>query len=355
MQKIIKEDIEKICGENLPWSDLKNKKILITGANGFLGSYIVFSLIECNVKYKTNITIFALCRNKEKAFEKFKDYWNDRNLHFIFQDVCEDIDDKYRSDIIIHAASPANPYVVLQEPYKVIEANVIAYDHLIKKAKAWNTRNILLFSSSAVYGYSSPISGADENFRDSIDFTNYKDVYCLSKQMCEMMTICLKKECDINIKVIRPFVVYGPGDDLTHKKAMIDFLKNCLLNENIILKSKGDAVRSYIYVRDAIRAVFYIILKGNSDVYNIASENNVYSIKQVAELFCECSGNIKVEYQNDKSEYLITRTNMMAGRCEKLRSLGWTDEIQLKEGILRTIRWGKDMVNSQENRGDILT
>lgn len=344
MNKIIKEDVEKICCEDLPWNSLENKKILITGANGFLGSYIVYSLLECNEKYDTKITIYALCRSKENAYKRFKDNWNNKNLKFIFQDVCEEINDDYKSDIIIHAASPANPYVVSQEPYKVVEANVIAYDSLLKKAKQWGVKEILLFSSSAVYGYASPEEGADESYRDNIDFANYKDVYCLSKQMCEMMTNCFKKRCQIDIKTIRPFVVYGPGDNLTNHKCMIDFLNNCIFDQDIILKSKGDAVRSYVYVRDAMKALFYIMLTGDSDVYNIASEKNIYSIKQVAEIFCECNGKIKIDYQIDNSEYLKNRTSIMTGRCEKLKKLGWREEVDLKEGIQRTIDWAIDIV-----------
>lgn len=343
MQKIIKEDIERICGEVLPWEKLKHKRILVTGASGFLGTYIVLSLIECNRRYDTDITINALCRSKEKAYIKFKEYWDNDYLQLVFQDVCDDIEDTYKSDIIIHAASPANPYVIQQQPYDVVQANVIGYSKLLEKARKWNTEQIILFSSSAVYGYSSPEGGASEEYRDSIDFTNYKDVYCLSKQMCEMMTVCFVKTQNIAIKTLRPFVVYGPGEDLTCKKAMVDFLNDCLKGKNIVLKSSGDVVRSYIYIGDAIRAFYYVLLKGNNGVYNIASEENVYSIKQVAGFYCECSG-ITIEYKLENDEYLKNRTQIMVGKSEKIRNLGWSESVNLKAGIARTLMWGKEII-----------
>lgn len=348
MQKIIREDIELICKEELPWHKLKNQHILVTGACGFLGTYIVLSLMECNRRYKTDITVNALCRNREKANIKFEEYLDNDCLRLIFQDVCDDIEDRYKSDIIIHAASPANPYVIQQQPYDVVKANVIGYSRLLEKALQWGTKEIVLCSSSAVYGYCSPDNGADENYREAIDFTDHKDVYCLSKQMCEMMTVCFKKTHVMEIKAIRPFVVYGPGEDLSNKKAMTDFLNDCLYEKNIVLKSKGDAVRSYIYIRDAIRAFYYILLKGNDGAYNISSENNVYSIVQVAQLFCECSKDITVNYIYENEEYLNNRTKIMIGKNDKLKELGWSEKVDLKEGIERTIMWGKSVVGKNE-------
>ncbi len=344
MRDIIKEDIELICCENLPWEKLTGKNVLVTGANGFLGAYVVLSLLECNRVHKTEITINALCRNKEKAYKKFKEYVNDKKLHFIFQDVCEEIDDIYKSDIIIHAASPANPYVIQQQPYDVINANVVGYSKLLEKAKQWGAEEIVLFSSSAVYGYSTPPDGADEAYRDCIDFTNYKDVYCLSKQMCEMMTACYTKSYDIEIKTIRPFVVYGPGDDLTSHKGMIDFINDCLRDRNIVLKSDGEAVRSYVYIRDAVRAFYYILLRGKSDIYNISSMENVYSIKQVAAIICDCNKKINIEYKAENAEYLSTRSRTLTGKNEKLKKLGWAETVDMVEGIQRTILWGKNWI-----------
>lgn len=348
MQKIIREDIERICEEKLPWHTLRNKRILVTGASGFLGTYIVLSLMECNRRYNTDIMVHALCRSKEKAYEKFKEFWDNSHLQFIFQDVCEDIDDKHKSDLIIHAASPANPYIIQKQPYDVVKANVFGYSRLLEKAREWSTKELILFSSSAVYGYSAPQSGVDEDYREPIDFTQVKDVYCLSKQMCEMMTVCFEKTGDVEVKVLRPFVVYGPGDDLTNKKAMTDFLNDCLAGRSIVLKSKGDAIRSYIYIGDAIRAFYYILLKGHRGAYNISSEKNVYSIREVVRFFCECSGDIEIEYLIGNEDYLNNRTQIMIGKNNKIRELGWSEMISLKEGIARTINWGKEIIGKKE-------
>lgn len=339
---IIEEDIDNICAETLPWEKLQGKTVLVTGASGFLATYLIYTLLKLNEKYDFDIKINALCRNEKKAEQKFGAAIKNGALKMLYQDVCSEIEDTYKSDIVIHAASPSTPYIVQKHPYQVFQANVLAYDKLLKKCQEWHTSDVLLFSSSAVYGYSTPLSGVSEDYREKIDFTNYKDVYCLSKQMLEMMTESIRNEMDCNFHIVRPFVVYGPGEVFSHKKCMTDFMKNCICEEDIVMKSSGDAMRSYIYIRDAIKAIFYILLKGDQKAYNIASEKNVCSIKELAELFCKINGNICVKHENAAEEYLQTRSQAIAGKNDRLKELGWKEETSLEEGLKRTVQWAKE-------------
>ena len=342
MHYIIESDILRILEDDLPWGKLKDSNILITGSNGVLASYIVYVLVGANRRFKLNATINALCRSKNKAERRFADYLLENNFNIFYQDVCDDIDDRYKSDIIIHAASPANPRICSIHPYDVIRANVLASNNLIEKCKKWGTKEFCFFSSSAVYGYSSPLQGITEEYRGYIDFTNCKDVYALSKQMCEMMMISAERECECMMKTIRPFVVYGPGESYSHKKCLTDFMKNCISDENIIIKSSGEAVRSYVYISDAVRAFFYILLKGDKGAYNIASESSVYNIREVADIFSKISG-AKLEYKMDNvTSYIQTQTNVMVGKTEKLNRLGWREKISFEEGIKRTLQWAAE-------------
>lgn len=342
MHYIIEKDISRILEEDLPWEKLRDSSVLITGSSGILGSYIVYTLIELNKRLGLNIMINALCRSGEKAKKRFFDYLQEDNFNIFYQDVCDEINDRYKSDIIIHAASPANPRICSMHPYEVIRANVLACNNLIEKCKSWGTKEFCFFSSSAVYGHSSPLEGITEEYRGNIDFTNCKDVYSLAKQMCEMMMISAEKECECTMKAVRPFVVYGPGESYSHKKCLTDFMKNCILNENIIIKSNGEAIRSYIYICDAVRAFFYVLLKGERGAYNIASGSSVYNIKEVADIFSKIRG-VKLEYKKDNvTPYLQTSTNVMVGKTEKLNRLGWREEVSFEEGIKRTLKWAEE-------------
>lgn len=344
---VINEDINLIVSEELEWKLLKNKTVLITGACGFLARYIVLSLLRLNELYNYKIQILALCRDEKKARELYKNEYLNSYLKFIFKDVCNLHDEEIRCDIIIHAASPANPYVIESNPYDVIEANVLGLDNLLKQTTTWGCNHVVLFSSSAVYGYNSPCDGADELYAQSVHFNDYKDVYALSKQMCEMMRSCYKKTNDLKIQVVRPFVIYGPGDNLNSKKCFIDFLNNCIEESDIVIKSDGKAVRSYIYIVDAIRAFFYILLRGDEKPYNIASKNAILSIDQLANIFAKVNGTIAVKYEKDDSGYLKNNMQYMIGKTDRLCELGWNEMISIQDGISRTIKWARDERNKK--------
>lgn len=338
---LLNEEIDLICREKLEWDKLKNKTILVTGACGFLGRYIVLVLLRLNILYNSNIKIIALCRDEKKARILYQKEFSNSCLKFIFQDVCCFYDEWLRCDMVIHTASPANPYVIESNPYAVIDANVLGFDNLLKQAPIWGANHFILFSSSAVYGYNTPCDGADESFTQSVNFDNCKDVYALSKQMCEMMRICYKKDNDIKIQVVRPFTVYGPGDNLNSKKCFIDFLNNCLDGDDIVIKSDGKAVRSYIYVADAIRAFFYVLIRGDEGPYNIASKGANLSVFQLATIFAKVNKKIVVKYEKDDSNYLKNNMQYMVGKVDKLCELGWKENVNIQEGIRRTIKWAE--------------
>jgi len=342
---IIDEDIRHICSdEGLPWKKLKNKSVLITGGNGYIANYIVRSLLQRNQIYGTNITVYALCRSKDKAKKRFADILGDDNLQLLIQDVCDEIDDKYRADYIIHAASLVDSYFREYEPYSIIKANVFAYDKILEKAKKWNTEKVLYFSSCGVYGSNVPDDGAEESYRNAVDFANPKNSYIFSKQMGEMMSCSfIKENKEINIVSVRPSIVYGPGQSYSQGKYFTDFMKNYLCDENIVLKSTGENVRTHIYLMDAVKGVFYVLLKGrNGEGYNIAGDlDNVCSIKQVAEQFCSYDKRISVDIQLSDALELQTLVYKNIIKNDKLKSLGWKNETSLKDGIWRTICWAR--------------
>lgn len=345
MNRIIKEDIQNICKEKLPWNKLKNKRILITGANGYLASYIVYTLLYRNEKYNDNIIVYALCRNKEKSKKHFSEYLNRKDFELIFQNVCDYIDDSYESDIIIHAASPANSYALETNLENILDSNIRGFSNILFSAQKWKTKEVLLFSSGTVYGEKTPIDGASEEYRGAIDFTAKANCYRLCKQMCEMMSEVYYIDYDMNIKTVRPFIIYGPGMVYSQHKHITDFLKNYIFEENILLKSNGNGIRSFCYIADATKAFLYVLLKGEKNMaYNVSSMKGISSIKELAKVFTNFNSALSIEYEEsiEKESYLKEKSKILIGKNNKLKNLGWKDETTLDEGIWRTICWAKE-------------
>lgn len=337
MDEIIKEDIKSICSEELPWEKLFGKKVLITGATGFLGSYIVNVLLYLNNLYDSDIKVYALCRNYDKFKKRFAGYISSPNLELINQDICEQLSDKYKCDIIIHAASPANNFAYINDPIGVIKTNFIGCENILNKCLQWGVEQIVVFSSSAVYGLRDEFKENDERYRGNIDFSDIRHVYAISKQLEEMLVSAFKGEKKIgSIKVLRPFLIYGPGDCYCTGKAITDFIKNSICGEKIYVKSKLDFYRSYVYISDMIKALFYVILLGKEEVYNISSHKNVYSIRELAHYISEINGKVQV------SEEEINDKKFLVGNSHKLEKLGWKSKIDLYTGLQRTIEWAKN-------------
>lgn len=344
MNKTVEKDICEICNDIQGWEKLRNKRLLITGARGYITTYLVNSFMKLNDIYNLKIKIYALCREKDKSEKYYSELIGRDDFELIIQDVCEKIDNIYHVDIVIHAASIANIYAQLKNPYDTLKANIIGLNNIIDYCEEHNCEQLLFFSSFLVYGDLN--MKADENITPLgyLDFRNYKNAYALSKQMGELMLNCKKRSgFKPKVKIIRLLNVYGPGEHYNEKKAMTDFLGNFLRTEDIILKSDGHQIRSYLYLTDAIKGIFYILLNGkDKECYNLASEKNIFTIKEMAEILAHNSENITVKIIKKDERYFKNNDSVMLADTTKLKSLGWKETVLLTDGIKRLIAWAKD-------------
>ena len=148
MNEIIKNDVKTIIGFNINWDKLKNKTVLVTGATGMMGQYLIFTLLGLNNMYNYNIKVLALCRNKERAEEilGINEY-----LKFIIQDVTKEINVEDKIDYIIHTASPANPTYYSTDPVGTIMANALGTRNTLELARK-NNAVFCYISTMEVYG-----------------------------------------------------------------------------------------------------------------------------------------------------------------------------------------------------------
>lgn len=356
MNSILLEDLQYIIDRDLNWEQFKNKTVLITGATGFLATYIIDTLIYLNKIRQYNITIIGISRNIEKAKMKFsKEFYN--GLNILYHDIENYVDIEENIDYIIHSASSSTPKFFKTNPVETILPNVIGTNNLLKLAVEKKVKQFIFFSTSGVYGEF--IDGQDyfdENLYPikeytfgSLDPMNISSCYLESKRSGENLCVAYYKQYGVPIKVIRPSIIYGYGLKLNDGRVLSDFIYNIINKQDIVLKSQGQDYRSFCYISDFIFGVFTVILKGKiGEAYNISSEEE-YKILDFAELLTDnffSNLNLKVILK-EKESLNYSRINFSSTLVDvsKLKSLGWHWRYNIETGIKRTIQAYKESYN----------
>lgn len=341
---IIDTDIEEIISEKLDWNYFAGKYILVTGANGMIPSYIVYTLLGLNeIILKNNpLKVFGLVRNREKAESKFQKLLDRKDFCLIVEDISKFKEFNERFDIIIHAASQASPKYYGIDPVGTLKANTIGTMNLLELARKNNTERFLFVSSGEVYGVlDGLVTNINENYTGNVDCTNVRSCYAESKRMGETMCVSYAHQYGIHTNMIRLAHTYGPGCALDDGRVFADFTKNIINNENIKINSDGSAKRCFMYVTDMIKGLFYVLLKGdNCGAYNISSMKET-SIKDLANMLCGLYPEkglhaVFLETKDDNS-YIRSKSQRVLFDNSKLTALGWYESVPVEIGFKRMI------------------
>lgn len=311
--------------------------ILVTGATGLIGSCIIDILLEAN-KNGAKFKIYAMSRSEEKITNRF----SGKVIPFI-QDVILPIKSDNDFDFIIHCASNADPRSYSTNPVETILTNIIGNENILNYCKEHKSTKMLLTSTFEVYGAIEGVSIYKENMSGIIDQTILRNGYPESKRSCELLLRSYVDEYDVNAVIVRLPSVYGPTMLKSDSKAHAQFIKNAIEHKNIVLKSKGEQIRSYTYVVDIASGIFKVLFEGEKgDIYNIANENSIASISDVATICAEIAGT-KVVF--DLPDEVESKGFSKSKDCildnGKIKKLGWNAKYSLRDGLLETIDYFK--------------
>jgi Nucleoside-diphosphate-sugar epimerases len=338
---LYKCDLDNVARIQVPWDSLKDKCVLVTGATGLIGSFLVDVLMERNRQFCQNIKVICLCRNAGNAGQRFGGYLNEPLFEILEQDVCEPIASKADIDYIIHAASNANPIKYSTDPVGTMKANLIGTMNILEYSRLHDVKRVLFVSSGEVYGENrNDAESFNEDYCGYIDCNSPRACYPESKRAAEALCASYIKQYGMDTVIARPCHVYGPTMTGEDSRAIAQFLRNARDNEDIVLKSDGLMMRSLCYVADAVSGLIYTLLLGeNGQAYNIANSGSNITIRHMAETIAKLFG-LKITYSkpSDAEKAGFTKVTKAVLDAGKLQTLGWLPLVPPESGFERTVR-----------------
>ena len=324
-------DIQE-CSNKIDLSKLEGCNILITGATGLIGGSLVDILMNANCQ------VYALGRNEERARKRFADYWNSVLFHFVKGDVTKPLECDINFDFIIHAASNASPNFFKEKPVEVITSNIVGTQKLMEYGLSHGMKRMLFVSSGEIYG-----EGTGKEFVETdsgyIDCATPRACYPSSKRAAETLCVSYAAEYGVDVVIARPCHTYGPFFSESDNRVYAQFIRNVLNGEDIVLKSKGEQHRSWIYVVDCVGALLTVLCQGKcGEAYNVADEKSEISIRDLAELIASNSGlSVKFDIPLTQDKGNTTPITRALFSTRKLQVLGWKPLFSISDGIKHTI------------------
>ena len=339
---LYREDLAEVAKLDLPWEKLAGKTMLISGATGLIGSFLIDSLMTKNEE-GLDCRIRGLSRNPEKAAERFSAWQGNGRLEFIRCDINEGLqaEEAGRADFVLHLASNTHPMQYSTDPIGTIMTNMIGLQHMLDFAAAAGCERFAFASSNEIYGENRGDKELfDEGYCGYIDCNTMRAGYPESKRCGEALCQAYRKQKGIDTVIPRFTRSYGPTMLMSDTKAISQFIRKGIAGEDIVLKSAGTQYYSYTYAADAVSGLLYVLLKGeNGEAYNIADERSDITLKDLAGAIAGFSGKqvvFEIPEATEAAGYSKATKARLDGR--KLQGIGWKARYDIRTGIERTMR-----------------
>lgn len=342
------QDVKSLFDNGLDLSRLNGKTILVVGATGLIGSCVIDVLMQ---NPNRGYQVIASGRNRERAQRKFAAYWNDAHFYFLEMDVmqsvnrnlnrqiCDDVYDEMKHvNYIINAASNASPNFFKQSPVEVMLANIEGVKHLMQYGLRHGMQRMVYVSSGEIYGEGDG-SEFTEKSSGYVDCASVRACYPSSKRAAETLCMAYGEEYGADVVIARLSHTYGPGFTESDNRVYAQFIRNVLKGEDIVLKSKGEAFRSWLYVVDAAHALLCLLMDGEKgNAYNVAHSESNISIRELAELIAEkAHRKVVFDIPEDAQHGNTTPITKAVFNTDKLKALGWRPLFDVEEGFEHTL------------------
>lgn len=335
---VLQEDLEWICSaEYIPWELLRNKRVLVTGATGLIGYTFVNALIYANREKNLGLKITALVRDEDRARERFAEVRDD--VEWLVGSVENMPAPDGPVDYVIHGASQTASRGFVQKPVETIQTALKGTSNLLELAKEKRTSGFVYLSSMEVYGYPQKGHKVTEDEMGALSPLEIRSSYPISKQQCESLCCAYAAEYGVPARIVRLTQTFGPGVNYNDGRVFAEFGRCVREKREIVLKTKGETERSYLYTADAATAILTVMLKGQpGTAYNAANEETYCSIAEMARRVAAIGGvQVKFDLQDEKKNGYLPPLYMDLD-TSRLRALGWENirgDIHILEEMYR--------------------
>jgi len=308
------------------------KKILITGAAGFLGSHL------CDRFIKEGFHVIGMDNYITGDPKNLLHLKQNPNFEFIEHDVTEFIKIEDNLDYILHFASPASPIDYLKIPIQTLKVGSLGTHNLLGLAKAKKAR-ILIASTSEVYG-DPLVHPQTEEYYGNVNTIGPRGVYDEAKRFQESLTMAYHRFHGLETRIVRIFNTYGPRMRLNDGRVIPAFMGQALRGEDLTIFGDGSQTRSFCYVDDQVEGIYRLLLSDYVEPVNIGNPHEI-SIKDFAEEIIKLTGtNQKIIYKELPVDDPLQRQPDIS-LAKKL--LNWFPKIDRKEGMKITFESFKNL------------
>lgn len=339
---IVLEDLQGVVNNFSSWNFFHGQRILITGGNGLLPSYLVRALLLANRVHQLDLKVTCLIRSFQSDLFRLEPWINDPSLKLVYGEVeSYPLNELDTQAIIIHAASGATPAVYNSNPVGIILPNTVGTARLCEQAHKWQTQRLLFFSTGEVYGVNSSPSFSESDY-GLVDPCSLRSCYAESKRCGEAICVAYAHQYGLHTVIARIFHTYGPQMHLNDGRVFADFVRDSLEGKKIKLASSGEALRCFCYLSDATSAFLHIIVFGQAaQAYNLSNPSAEISIRDLAQLIAGLSDPpLEVFYghnQDLKPGYMPSQVPRSLPSITKVNALGWQPVVGLHQGFNRTL------------------
>ncbi len=333
------EDLKEVTKNIKDIQNLNNRKILITGGLGMIGSSIADVLFTYNKENDANVDVYIASRNEDNSNSRFSGFDTNDKYHFIKYDVCKPLESDIKFDYIIHCASVSNPQAYVKQPVETMMSNILGLNNLVNYGRENGLKRLLYVSSSEVYGKNQENEPYKEGDYGFVDILDVRSSYPSSKRATETLCISYANEYDIESVIVRPGHIYGPTMSQNDMRVASHFAREASKGNDLIMKSEGTQLRSYCYVLDCASAILTVLINGeNCNAYNISNKNSIVSIREMANSFAK-AGNVKVKIENPSNEErkAFNKMDNSSLNSEKIEKLGWVPLFDMDTGAKHTV------------------